>query len=88
MPTACADSGERKAKVANQKSPIERPPIHNPDPQTHARSSSSHPMRDYRLYPNAGFANKNHIQIYVREIRCIKGYFWPPNEAEKRMRFG
>ncbi|MEX2213969.1 MAG: hypothetical protein WD768_07565 [Phycisphaeraceae bacterium] len=28
-----------------------------------------------RLYPNAGFAGKNHIQICVRSPSCIKGYF-------------
>jgi len=30
-----------------------------------------------RLYPNAGFREKNHIQICVRNIDCIKGYFLP-----------
>lgn len=29
------------------------------------------------LYPNAGFAEKNHIQICVRNPNCIKGYFRP-----------
>ena len=29
------------------------------------------------LYPNAGFAEKNHIQICVRNPNCIKGYFLP-----------
>jgi len=29
------------------------------------------------LYPNAGFKEKNHIQICVRNINCIKGYFSP-----------
>lgn len=27
------------------------------------------------LYPNAGFKEKNHIQICVRNPNCIKGYF-------------
>lgn len=27
------------------------------------------------LYPNAGFSEKNHVQICVRETNCIKGYF-------------
>jgi hypothetical protein len=27
------------------------------------------------LYPNAGFHSRNHIQICVRELKCIKGYF-------------
>lgn len=30
-----------------------------------------------KLYPNAGFREKNHIQICVRNIDCIKGYFLP-----------
>lgn len=29
------------------------------------------------LYPGAGFRNKNHIQICVRNPDCIKGYFRP-----------
>ncbi|TYO98344.1 hypothetical protein EDC39_107145 [Geothermobacter ehrlichii] len=29
------------------------------------------------LYPNAGFKEKNHIQICVRNLNCIKGYFRP-----------
>lgn len=29
------------------------------------------------LYPNAGFAEKNHIQICVRNPNCIKGFFLP-----------
>lgn len=29
------------------------------------------------LYPNAGFNEKNHIQICVRNPNCIKGYFKP-----------
>lgn len=29
------------------------------------------------LYPNAGFREKNHIQVCVREPKCIKGYFDP-----------
>jgi hypothetical protein len=28
-----------------------------------------------KLYPNAGFNEKNHIQICVRNPNCIKGYF-------------
>ena len=27
------------------------------------------------LYPNAGFKEKNHVQICVRNTHCIKGYF-------------
>jgi hypothetical protein len=29
------------------------------------------------LYPNAGFKERNHIQICVRNVNCIKGYFTP-----------
>ena len=29
------------------------------------------------LYPNAGFREKNHIQICVRNKNCIKGFFMP-----------
>lgn len=29
------------------------------------------------LYPTAGFFNKNHIQICVRNAACIMGYFLP-----------
>jgi hypothetical protein len=29
------------------------------------------------LYPNAGFREKNHIQICVRNPNCIKGFFIP-----------
>ena len=32
-----------------------------------------------QLYPNAGFAEKNHIQICVCNPNCIKGYFLPRN---------
>jgi hypothetical protein len=29
------------------------------------------------IYPNAGFKEKNHIQICIRNKNCIKGYFLP-----------
>lgn len=35
------------------------------------------------LYPDAGFAEKNHIQICVRNPNCIKGYFLPRNINKK-----
>lgn len=31
------------------------------------------------LYPNAGFREKDHIQICIRNPNCIKGYFIPRN---------
>ncbi|MEI3799913.1 hypothetical protein V7S56_19795 [Chitinophaga sp. CCNWLY40] len=34
-------------------------------------------MEGDELYPNAGFKNKNHIQICIRNPNCIKGYFNP-----------
>ena len=33
------------------------------------------------LYPGAGFRDKNHIQICIRNPNCIKGYFLPRKEA-------
>jgi hypothetical protein len=41
-----------------------------------------------RLYENAGFAAKNHIQICVRTIACIKGYFRPLDEGGNPLSFG
>jgi len=35
------------------------------------------------LYPNAGFKEKNHIQIAIRNPNCIKGYFIPRTMDEK-----
>ena len=32
------------------------------------------------LYPGAGFKNKNHIQLCIRNPNCIKGYFNPVKE--------
>jgi hypothetical protein len=40
-----------------------------------------------RLYENAGFAAKNHIQICVRNLACIKGYFQPLDESGKPISF-
>lgn len=31
------------------------------------------------LYPNAGFHEKDHIQLCIRNPNCIKGYFLPRN---------
>lgn len=28
-------------------------------------------------YPGAGFKEKSHIQISIRNPNCIKGFFWP-----------
>lgn len=30
-----------------------------------------------KLYPNAGFNEKNHIQLCIRNPNCIKGFFLP-----------
>lgn len=35
------------------------------------------------LYPNAGFKDKNHIQICVRNPNCIKGYFLPRSSTDE-----
>ena len=35
------------------------------------------------LYPNAGFREKNHIQICIRNPNCIKGYFIPRKENSR-----
>ena len=50
-----------------------------------AKSYGGHPFDSVKgvfwegveLYPNAGFREKNHIQICVRNPNCIKGYFSP-----------
>jgi hypothetical protein len=34
------------------------------------------------LYPNAGFREKDHIQICVRNPNCIKGFFIPREKTE------
>lgn len=33
------------------------------------------------LYPGAGFNEKNHIQICIRNPNCIKGFFNPVHEV-------
>jgi len=33
-------------------------------------------------YPGSAFRQKNHIQICVRNPKCIKGYFWPLNDMD------
>ncbi len=35
------------------------------------------------LYPNAGFREKDHIQICIRNPNCIKGYFLPRAKDSK-----
>jgi len=35
------------------------------------------------IYKNAGFKEKNHIQIAIKNPNCIKGYFIP-RELDKR----
>ena len=39
------------------------------------------------LYANAGFSTKDHIQICVRNPRCIKGHFRPLNENGRPLKF-
>ena len=38
------------------------------------------------LYENAGFKEKNHIQIAIRNPNCIKGYFIPRDLDSKYAR--
>src|SRR5438067_6960349 len=33
------------------------------------------------IYPNSAFKDQNHIQVCVRTIGCIKGYFHPLDES-------
>lgn len=35
------------------------------------------------LYENAGFREKDHIQICIRNPNCVKGYFLPQKEDDK-----
>ena len=41
-----------------------------------------------QLYPNAGFRAKTHIQICVRNLACVKGYFRPLGEDGRPLSFG
>jgi hypothetical protein len=40
-----------------------------------------------RLYENAGFSAKSHIQICVRDSQCIKGYFRPLDGSGRPITF-
>jgi hypothetical protein len=40
-----------------------------------------------KLYHNAGFDSKTHIQIWVRNPACIKGYFRPLDDTGKPIVF-
>jgi hypothetical protein len=52
---------------------------------TYNKKANAHPYDSVKgvfwegqeLYPNAGFREKNHIQICVCNPNCIKGYFLP-----------
>ena len=35
------------------------------------------------IYPNAGFKEKNHIQVCIRNPNCIKGFFLPRKENSR-----
>jgi hypothetical protein len=35
------------------------------------------------LYPTAGFSNKNHVQLCIRNPNCIKGFFLPRDLDDK-----
>ena len=38
-------------------------------------------------YPGSGILDKTHIQICVRNTRCIKGYFRPLDENGTALKF-
>lgn len=38
------------------------------------------------LYPNAGFNDKNHIQLCIRNPNCIKGFFLPRDSNSQYVR--
>lgn len=38
------------------------------------------------VYPSAGFMEKNHIQICIRNPNCIKGFFIPLQNSEQYTR--
>ena len=40
------------------------------------------------IYDGAGFRAKNHIQLCVRNLSCIKGYFRPLGDDGKPLTFG
>jgi hypothetical protein len=40
------------------------------------------------IYEDAGFHAKNHIQLCVRSVASIKGYFRPLGENGKPLSFG
>ncbi len=40
------------------------------------------------IYTDAGFHEKSHIQLCVRNLRCIKGYFRPLDDDGKPLTFG
>lgn len=37
-------------------------------------------LEGQEIYPNAGFRDKNHMQIAIRNPNCVKGYFLPRKE--------
>ena len=39
------------------------------------------------IYPGAGFRGKTHVQICVRNIACIKGYFAPLDDEGKAIKY-
>jgi hypothetical protein len=39
------------------------------------------------IYPGAGFRSKTHVQLCIRSIKCIKGYFAPFDNEGKPIRY-
>jgi hypothetical protein len=39
------------------------------------------------IYPGAGFRSKTHVQLCIRSVKCIKGYFAPLNDEGKPIKY-
>jgi hypothetical protein len=39
------------------------------------------------IYPGAGFRGKTHVQLCIRNIACIKGYFAPRDDEGKAIKY-
>jgi len=39
------------------------------------------------LYPNAGFREKDHIQLCIRNPNCVKGFFFPREADDSYYKF-
>jgi hypothetical protein len=39
------------------------------------------------IYPGAGFRGKTHVQLCVRSVSCIKGYFAPLDDKGNAIKY-